>query len=76
MEFIDKVLKIASPQELGYVGAFEFLIQFHILFGLTSLITGVAILALTKGSASLKRIGRVFVIVMLGNFLLGVPLGR
>jgi hypothetical protein len=75
MEFVDKVLKLTNPQELGYVGVFEFLIQFHILFGLISLATGVAILTLRKGDASHKRIGRVFVIVMLGNFLLGVPLG-
>jgi hypothetical protein len=75
MEFIDKVLKLANPQELGYAGVFEFLIQFHILFGLVSLLTGTAILTLKKGNTTHKQIGRVFVIVMLGNFLLGVPLG-
>ena len=75
MEFIEKLLKFTNPQDLGYAGIFEYLIQFHITFGLISLITGTLILALRKGDANHKKVGRVFVIVMLGNFLLGVPLG-
>jgi hypothetical protein len=75
VEFIDKVLMLASPRELGYEGIFETLIQFHITFGLISLIAGTTILAMTKGDSNHKKIGRVFVIAMLGNFLLGVPLG-
>jgi hypothetical protein len=75
VEFINKVLKVTSPHELGYEGIFEYLIQFHISFGLISLIAGTAILAMRKGSDNHKKIGRVFVAVMLGNFLLGVPLG-
>jgi len=75
VEFIEKLMLLPYPQELGYVGIFELLIQFHISFGLISLITGSAILALTKGSRNHKMIGRVFVVVMMGNFMLGVPLG-
>ena len=75
MEFIEKLMKLPNPQALGYEGIFEFLIQIHITFGLIALITGSVILALRKGSQNHKKIGRVFVVVMLGNFLLGVPLG-
>lgn len=75
MNFIDKLLLIGNPQELGYAGIFELLIQMHITFGVITLVTGTLILGLRKGTLNHKKIGKVFVIAMLGNFLLGVPLG-
>jgi uncharacterized membrane protein len=75
VEFIDKILKVTNPRELGYEGVFEYLIQFHISFGIIALITGTVILAMSKGTQNHKKVGRVFVAIMLGNFLLGVPLG-
>lgn len=75
MELINKLLKVANPADLGYAGIFEYMIQFHISFGVIALITGTIILVMRKGTRNHKRIGRVFVAIMLGNFLLGVPLG-
>ena len=75
MPLIEKLLQIGSPQNLGYEGIFKLLIQLHISFGLVSLVTGFTILALSKGTPNHKKVGRVFVGVMLGNFMLGVPLG-
>jgi uncharacterized membrane protein len=75
MKFIEKLAKLLNPEALGYAGVFEQFVQVHIIFGLISLISGIAILILNKGTLTHKRIGRIFVGVMLGSFLLGVPLG-
>jgi uncharacterized membrane protein len=75
MELVKKILLLGDPQALGYQGVFELMIQFHVSFGLMSLIAGTVILALSKGTQTHRTIGRIFVVLMLCNFLLGVPLG-
>ena len=74
-KFLSKFYAIIDPEMLDYVGIFKPMIQIHISFGATALIAGMVILASTKGSVIHKKIGIVFVAVMIGNFLLGTMLG-
>lgn len=74
-EFLSKFYAIIDPEILAYVGIFKPMIQMHISFGAIALIAGTVILASIKGSIIHKKIGIVFVAVMIGNFLLGTMLG-
>lgn len=74
MQFIDKLAKFFEPEELGYQGIFEILIQFHIICGAISLLAGTAIIVLSKGNERHRKIGRVYIWVMMANFMVGVPL--
>ena len=73
-EFLRKFYAIVDPEMLDYVGVFKPMIQAHISFGAIALITGLMILVSAKGNALHKKIGLVFVAVMIGNFLLGTVL--
>ena len=64
MTLIEKILKLANPDQLGYAGNFWFMLQVHVVLGIMTLVIGGFMLVTTKGTTLHKKVGLAVVIIL------------